>query len=554
MTGLAPVRAEASTVLSVAGLRVATGAGRTIVEDADLRLDRGRTLGLVGGSGSGKSTVAMAVAGLLPRGLHLTAGRLVLGGTDLGALAAGARRRLTADAVGLVSQHPLTALNPRLSVGAQLLAAAGRRPGESRRARLVRVVALLDSVEVPRAAERLASYPHELSGGLAQRVLLATALARDPQVLVADEPTTALDVSVQARVLDLIDRVQRERDLAVLLISHDIGVIGDRSDTLAVLDRGRVVEQGPTGRTLAAPSSEPLRRLLDARRAATARPERPSGGTEPAIDLRGVRCTFARPGAGARDRLVAVADLDLLVPAGGAVGIVGESGSGKTTAARVLVGLQTPDSGRVRVLGADPRAVRDARDDPWRRRVQYVFQDVHGTLDPRRTVAETLADAIDPLARRPRGRSRAEARAEVRARIEALLVEVGLDPEHAERYPSQLSGGQRQRVGIARALAPEPAVLVADEPVSALDRSVQAAVVDLLARIRLRRELTFVVVSHDFDVVRRLCDQVLLMRDGQVVERGSPEQVLDAPVHPYTRLLVEAVPGRGTAARPRPTP
>jgi peptide/nickel transport system ATP-binding protein len=564
MTTLITTGAAAGTgapaALAVDDLHVRTAAGRPVVDGVGLRLEAGRTFGLLGESGSGKSTVAMALADLLPHGLHRAGGRVALAGTDLGALDPRARHRLTTGAVGVVFQHPLTALNPRLSVGAQLLAAAGRRPGESRRDRLVRAVGLLDQVGVPRAAERLSSAPHELSGGLAQRVLIAMALARDPQVLIADEPTTALDVSVQATVLDLIDEVQRERDLAVLLVSHDIGLIGDRSDTVAVLDRGRVVEHGPTASVLAAPASEPLRRLVAARRAAPAVPTG-ADGAQAAVLLRDVRCTFPRRGGRRGERLVAVDGLDLRVPVGGAVGIVGESGSGKTTAARVIAGLHAPDGGEVRVLDADPTALRGTAAGDWRRRVQYVFQDVHGTLDPRQTVARTLTDALHPRGLRapgtggPRpGRRGGPAPAEVRARVEALLAEVGLDPEHADRYPAQLSGGQRQRVGIARALAPEPAVLVADEPVSALDRHVQAAIVDLLAGIRRRRALTFVVVSHDFDVVRRLCDEVLVMQDGHVVERGTPDRVLGDPVHPYTRLLVDAVPGRGTSTRPATTP
>ncbi|MDA0171460.1 ABC transporter ATP-binding protein [Solirubrobacter taibaiensis] len=495
------------TALTVEGLRVATKTGTPLVHGIDFSLAAGRSLGVVGESGSGKTLTAMAVAGLLPAGVETTAGDIHVAGFET----AGRRERLR-DAFGVVFQNPTVSLNPRLTIRRQLREALPREQRTDARA-----VELLQRVGVPRAAERLNAFPHELSGGLNQRIVIAIAIARSPKILIADEATTALDVSVQKQVLDLIDDLRRDLNLGVLLVSHDIGVIADRSDEVLVLNEGRVVEAGRTEEVLRAPSHPYTQALLDAvpRLDATA-PVREVGA--PLIAVRGVTRDFGP--------LRAVDAVDLTLHAGQSLGIVGESGSGKTTLARIIVGLDRHHTGQLEVSGERP---------------QYVFQDPYSALDPRQTVFQIIAEPIEL--------SGTDAQNAVkREKVAELLDAVRLPQSFATRKPRQLSGGQRQRVVIARALALDPTVLVADEPVSALDLSVQAAILDLLATLRAERDLSYLVISHDLAVIKQLCTDVAVMRDGAIVEHGPADLVFADPQHAYTRQLLDAIPNRKAVA------
>jgi ABC-type glutathione transport system ATPase component len=530
-------------LLEVTDLRTRIGA-HTVVDGVTLSVAAGEVLGLVGESGSGKTLTALSIAGLLPRAAEVTGGRVALGGRDLLTLSARHRRAVLADEVGVVFQNPTVALNPRMTVGAQLREALPAPVRRDRAGAYRRVLELLDHVGIDRAEERLASFPHELSGGLNQRVVIAIAIARSPHLLIADEPTTALDVSIQAQVLDLIDRLVAELGLGVLLVTHDIGVVADRADRVAVLDSGRVVETGPTRSVLDAPGHPPTRRLL-AQVPALDDPAPPPlpGADTPLVALHRVSRVF--PSVGGQPPLRAVDGVDLVVRPGQALGLVGESGSGKTTLARLVVGLDHATSGTVEHSGRDAATLRGADFRRWRRDVQYVFQDPYGSLDPRQTVGRIVAEPLELS-------GTAEERETVGDRVAQLLAEVDLPAGFASRRPHQLSGGQRQRVAIARALALDPRLVVADEPVSALDLSVQATILALLHRLRETRGLTYIVISHDLAVVKGLCTDVAVMRDGRIVEHGPTDRVFADPQHPYTAALLAAIPGRGLRGRAVP--
>ncbi|MCD2100211.1 dipeptide ABC transporter ATP-binding protein [Rhodococcus rhodochrous] len=545
-----PAPDDPAPVLRVRGLSVTRGpatAGHRITAPTDLDLYPGRTLGIVGESGSGKTVTASAIADLLPGALDFIADEIVLAGTDLAALDRRRRRAWIRQHVGVVFQNPITALNPRLTIGAQVyeaLPAALR----GRKTRWARVVELLDLVGIPSAASRLDAYPHEFSGGLNQRVVIAIAIARDPAVLIADEPTTALDVSVQAKVLDLVDDLERELGIAVLLVSHDIGVIAERSDDIVVMRGGVVVERATTARLLDHPAEDYTRELLAAAPDITRPADTPVPDDTPVVlEARAVRREFRRPGLVRRGRAhVAVDSVSLTIRRGESIGLVGESGSGKTTLARTLVGLDDATGGEVLFDGTPVRHLSPGERRVWRRDVQYVFQDPYGALDPRMTVHDLIAEPIEISGTDTE-------RAAIDETVSALLREVELDPTLAERRPGTLSGGQRQRVVIARALATNPRVLVADEPVSALDLTVQAAVIDLLRRLQAGRGLSLLLISHDLAVVKALCSRIVVLRHGTVVESGSTEDLFTNPQHVYTRELLAAVP-RPSHRRDTPDP
>ncbi|MCP2167791.1 ATP-binding cassette domain-containing protein [Goodfellowiella coeruleoviolacea] len=522
------------TALEVADLSV-TFPGLHAVRGVSLRVAAGECLALVGESGSGKSVTARALLGLAQRQARVSATRLEIAGRDARAWTRRDWRRARGRLVGFVQQDALGALDPLRRIG-QELAEALRLHHRLTPARLCRrSVELLESVGVPDPARRLDQYPHELSGGLRQRVLIATALAGRPAFLVADEPTTALDTTVQRQLLALLREIT-EAGTGVLLISHDLAAVGAVADRVAVLRDGRIVEQGPTRQVLGAPAHEYTRALLaavpsahapgsrlstavfDLARVSPSRP--PAGSGEPLVRLSGAGKVFARPDG---TELVALAGVDLTVPAGAVVGVVGGSGSGKSTLARLILGLDTPDQGSVQRCGhADRRAG-----------VQAVFQDPLGSFDPRYTVRRVLAEALAaggvPRRQRP-------------AHARELLAAVGLAASVLDRRPLDLSGGQRQRVAVARALAPAPALLVCDEAVSALDVSVQAQIVDLLLEVRRAWGLGVLFISHDLGVVRHVSDHVVVVHAGRVVEAGPAEQVLGAPAHEHTRQLLAAVP------------
>ncbi|WP_327383398.1 ABC transporter ATP-binding protein [Streptomyces sp. NBC_01207] len=532
------------------------GAGEHVraVARVSFTLEAGRALGVVGESGSGKSTVAAALLGL-HRGTGARLGGTVrVGGTDVATASAAELRRLRGGTAAMVFQDPLSSLDPYYAIGDQIAEVHRIHADVSRRAARARAVEVLDRVGIPDAVRRSRARPHEFSGGMRQRALIAMALACEPRLLIADEPTTALDVTVQAQILDLLHGLREERGLGLLLVTHDVGVAAESVDEVLVMRGGYAVERGPVASVLAAPAEPYTRALLaavprlDAPRrsrgsAPDPAPQTPAGlevppvgpgvspvgpegagseGGQPVVEAFSLRREFGR----GRRKVAAVAGVSLAVHAGETLGIVGESGSGKSTLGRMLVGLLEPGSGQVRRDGVPVTGIASG--------VQMVFQDPVSSLNPRRSVGESIADPLRAAGERDG--------AAVRARVEELLLRVGLEAEHYDRYPHEFSGGQRQRVGIARALAPRPRLIVCDEPVSALDVTTQAQVTALLAELQRELGIALVFIAHDLAVVRQVSDRVAVMRAGEIVEEGPVDEVYDRPAHPYTRQLLAAVP------------
>ena len=538
-------------VLAVRSLtvQVATPAGAaTVVDGLSFDLVRGETLCLAGESGSGKSMTALAIMGLLPRPMARVAGGSIrLGDRELTGLPEAAYRDVRAARIAMIFQEPMTSLNPVLRIGTQLaevLLAHGACPRREVRARAAR---LLADVRLTEPERRLRQYPHELSGGMRQRVMIAMALACEPEVLIADEPTTALDVTVQAEILDLIRTLSAERGTAVLLITHDMGVVAEMAQRVIVLRHGRVVEAADVEPLFAAPRSPYARELLAAVPRLGQAPPRPDGAeSEAALEARDLEVTFdLRGGLLGRPvgRVRAVDGASFSVPAGRTLALVGESGSGKSSIGRALVGL-VPWRGSIRVGGRETRGLGPAAMRAVRRDIQMVFQDPGASLDARMTVRAQVAEPM-VVHRVARG-------SELADRTEWLFRRVGLSPDQMERHPHEFSGGQRQRICIARALALDPKVIVADECTSALDVGVQAQVLDLLQELQDERGVAYLFVSHDMAVVDRMADAVAVMRLGRIVERGPRDAVLRAPAHPYTRRLLAAVPVPDPT-RPRPS-
>lgn len=517
-------------LLRMEGLSVRIS-GRPLVDGVSLTVAPGECLALVGESGAGKTLTARSALGLTPTGATVSAERLEIDGMDVLGHSAAQWRHLRGARVALVNQDALVALDPLRRVGREVAEpievhrphrGGGRSPGRGTRAL---VTELLRRVAIPDPAQRERQYPHELSGGLRQRALIASALAAGPGLLVADEPTTALDATVQRRILDLLAGLKAE-GLGLLLVSHDLASVAAVADRVAVMCDGRIVETGPSVRVLGSPREHYTRELL----AATPRARAPrSPGGVPVLVGEGLVREYRTP----TGRRRALDGVDLRVAAGRTVGIVGESGSGKSTLARLLLGLERPDSGRVELLGQAWSELPERRRRRRRGSIQLIDQDAFGALESRWRVDRILGEA---LAARDVGRSQR------RDRAVELLESVGLAEEHLRRRPGELSGGQRQRVCIARALAGEPAVLVCDEPVSALDATVQARVLDLLDDVQRRTGVAIVLVSHDLAVVARMADDVLVLLDGAVVEAGPAGRVLAAPQHPFTRALVDSAP------------
>lgn len=509
--------------LSVTGLTVSFGDARA-VDGLDLEVAPGECVAIIGESGAGKSLTARALLGLAPRAARVEARALDIAGVDARELGERAWRRLRGSRIALVSQDALVSLDPLRRVGAEVaepLVIHGRMPRAARRAR---VEALLAQVAMPEPSRRVRQYPHELSGGLRQRALIASALAAEPAILVADEATTALDATVQAKILALLRSIA-DRGVAVVFISHDFAAVRGVADRVLVMRDGRVVETGATADVFAEPTHPYTRSLV----AAAVHAPRPSADAAPSrLEVRNLSKSFDVP---------AVRDVSFAVPRGRTLGVVGESGSGKTTLARMIVGVERPDAGEVLLDGQPPTPA-------GQRRIQLVHQNPLGALDPRWRIGRSLAEALEaggvPRSRRAEG-------------VRALLAEVELDPSLARRRPAELSGGQRQRAVIARALAAAPEVLVLDEPVSALDPLVRERILELLARLQRERDLTLVFVSHDLDVVAAVSDEVVVMKDGAVVERGSTAAVFAGAQHPFTRELIAAsrtVPPRAPTAPP----
>ncbi|MGI9822910.1 nickel ABC transporter ATP-binding protein NikE [Agromyces sp. Marseille-Q5079] len=536
-------------VLELQGVSIATSAAtgsRTLVHDATLSVHAGEAVGLVGESGSGKTLSTRAVAGLLPDGFSV-GGTIRIDGEDVSLMPAARLREVRARRIGMVFQTPRAHLNPFRTIGDFMTEALVSVAGERADAAARRAIDLLDEVGVPDPSRRMRQRPGDLSGGLLQRVMIAATLAMDPRILLADEITTALDVTTQEEVMAVIADLRRHRDLAMLFITHDLPLAGAVCDRVVVMNGGRTLETLPAA-TMRRDARDPYTiRLLSASLPGDGvRP--PEEQAEPILRVEGLRKAFqvrAATGFG-HDEFVAVDGVGFALAPGGSLGIVGESGSGKSTTARIICGLETPDAGSVVVKGEDwTRPARGARGRRRRARIaQMVFQDPYQSLDPRQTVRQCLTEAV--ALHRPKA-----ARAELAERVGELLANVALDPELADRYPRALSGGQRQRVTIARSLAADPEILVLDEAVSALDVTTQVEVLTLLDGIRRSTGVALLMISHDLNTVRRLCDEVVVMRSGVVVEQGPIADVLEHPTEEYTVMLLDSIPREGWVPRRR---
>ncbi|MFE9204484.1 ABC transporter ATP-binding protein [Micromonospora sp. NPDC007230] len=561
----------AETLLSIENLSIRIDTSRGPIHPVrglDLTIARGEMVGLVGESGSGKSVTAMSITGLLPaRQAHITGGHIRFDGRDLAALSDRQMRGIRGKDIATIFQEPMTALNPVFTIRDQLTEPLRQHLRLGRRQAADRAGQLLDMVGIRNTARVLAGYPHELSGGMRQRVMIAMAMACEPKLLIADEPTTALDVTTQLQILDLIMDLQEQHGTAVLLITHDLGVVAQTCQRVAVMYGGELQETAPTEQLFAAPQADYTKRLLSfipsanehvieavealaegstARdgsgsvrvEARTAAPTEAPDDDVPVLlevtDLTkvftGRRRRLGRPA----DTITAVDGVSFRVRRGRTLAIVGESGSGKSTTGRALLRLHEPTSGTVTFNGADLLAAGDDELRRLRSQMQIVFQDTYASLDPRWTIHRALAEPLrlhtdlDDAA--------------IRARIVEVLETVGLGEEHIDRFPHEFSGGQRQRIGIARALILNPSLVVCDEPVSALDVSVQAQVLDLMKQLQRDLGLTYVFISHDLSVVEMMADEIVVMSQGRVVEQGTVEQIFTAPQHPYTKALLAAIP------------
>ncbi len=528
-----------SAILTLDALSVTLppGADRPhALEDVSFTVAANEIVCVVGESGSGKSMTANAVMRLLPTGVAIDTGHVLFEGRDLARLSEADMRAVRGAGIAMIFQEPMTALNPLRTIGDQIGEMFSVHTDMDKAAIRARVLDLLDEVRIPDPAQAAKAYPHELSGGQRQRAMIAMALALDPKVLIADEPTTALDVTTQAQILALIRDLQKRKGTAVMFITHDFGVVAEIADRVVVMQQGRIAEQGAAEDILNRPQHPYTRQLIAAvPRLAAPPPRRLSD--EAILTIDGVSKTYRNGGflgRGARVTL-AVRNVSLKLPRGATLGIVGESGSGKSTLARCILRLIDPDSGAVVLDGKDLAKLSASEMREETKNIQMVFQDPFASLNPRRKAGELVAQGLI-VHGAPRGEALAKAR--------ELFALVGLDPAATERYPHEFSGGQRQRIGLARALALQPKVLIADEPVSALDVSVQAQVLALLTELRERLSLSIVFITHDLRVAAQVCDLVAVMKDGEVVESGPVARVFGHPQHAYTRALLASIPGR----------
>ena len=526
------------TLLSVRDLTVTFG---PVIAASGVSFDlaQGEALGIVGESGSGKSVTCRALLRLLPASARVT-GSVAFDGQEVTALREDALDALRGRRIGMIFQSPASHLDPLMRIGDQVGQTLRRHRGLSGKALAEEVVRLLDQVRIPDPRRWADAWPHELSGGMKQRAMIAGALACEPDVLIADEPTTALDATVQKGVLDLLNSLRADRGLAMIFVSHDLGAVARVCDRLLVMRNGEVVEEGTVNRIVTAPVHDYTRRLLASHPdRLPPRPPRalPAGAPE-VLAATGLSVRFGRRSlsdwlSGRTGGFVALDGADLTLRKGEVLGIVGESGSGKSTLARALVGLNRAQAGTIRHLGQPVQPAGRNR-VAYLRQVQMIYQHPYEALSPRLTVEQSIAE--------PLRRHRLVSSGRIGARVTELMAEVDLSPDLGTRLPWELSGGQCQRVAIARALALEPAVLIADEVTSALDVTLQAQVLDLLSRLQAERGLSMIFISHDLGVIRRLCDRVMVMRAGQIVETGQVAQVFDTPRQGYTRELIAAIP------------
>ena len=522
-------------LLDIQNLSVGLEHGPTVVEDASLSIARGRILAVVGESGSGKTVVSRAVLDLLPSPLIRRSGRILFDGRDITTLEGAARRKVRGGQIGMVFQEPMVSLNPALSVGAQLVEGLMLHEKIGRAEARERALAMLARIRIDDPARCFGAWPHEFSGGMRQRIMLASVMLLKPRLLIADEPTTALDTLVQREVLELMVELARENDTAILLVSHDLGLVARYADDVVVMRGGRVIERGPTAQILLDPQHDYTRNLLEA----MPRPRRlapPARAEVPVVEARDLVVIHK-----GRRRMLkrqpdkrAVDGVSFQVAPGETLALVGESGSGKTTIGRCLVGLTRPSGGQLTFRGTDLARATGAEARARRLDCQMVFQDPFSSLDPRHGVGRIVAE---PLRHVP-----GLAAEEARRRVDEVLEEVGLGSAYAKRLPHELSGGQRQRVAIARAIVRRPAFVVADEAVSALDMTVQAQVLDLFGDLQQRHGFSCLFITHALSVVRRIAHRVAVMKDGRIVETAETEELFARPRHDYTRALLAAAP------------
>ncbi len=532
-----------AALLSVSDLRVsfATQSGSVqAVDGVSFDLLPGEVLAIVGESGSGKSVTAQTVLGLTRSPNAKISGSIQLGEQELLSASERELRAVRGARIGMVFQDPMTSFNPVYTIGWQIAEAIRAHDSDtSGRDARARAVELLDSVGIPGAAQRVDDYPHQFSGGMRQRAMIAMALALDPEVLIADEPTTALDVTVQAQILTLLEQLNRERGLATILITHDLGVVAEVADRVLVMHEGVIVERGDLDQVFYSPADPYTRKLLDAVvRLDTAPPLRARRESAALLEVDDLVKHFpVKRGLifdHEVDRVRAVDGVSLSVRQGETLGLVGESGSGKSTLSRTILQLLAPTSGSVRFEGREIAGLSRREMRPLRRQMQMVFQDPYASLNPRKRIGQIVGGPL-----RLQGKASG---AELRREVRVLLDRVGLAAEHYDRFPHEFSGGQRQRIGIARALALRPQLVIADEPVSALDVSIRAQILDLLSELQSEFGLTYIFVAHDIGVVRHVSDRIAVMYRGKIVEEGPADEVCERPKDAYTRQLLTAVP------------
>ncbi|WP_243077668.1 ABC transporter ATP-binding protein [Pantoea sp. MQR6] len=536
-----------SPLFSVRQLSVALPAGmdrQFAVENLSFDLAAGEILCIIGESGSGKSVTAHAAMGLLPRALQITKGEIVLRGQNLLTQSPETLRQLQGRTIAIIFQDPLSALNPLMTIGAQIIEVMESHNVGDAPSRRQKMLLLLDEVGLPDPERMQHQYPFRLSGGQRQRVMIAMALTLDPDVLIADEPTTALDVTTQAQILKLIRELQQRKAMSVMFITHDFGVVEEIADRVIVMEKGKMVESGPAQRVLRHPQ-HPYSRKLIAAVPRLQQQARTRNALSPQVLEVKALCKTYRSDSGwfSRSREVtALNKVSFSLKKGETLGIVGESGSGKSSLGRVLLKLLPADSGEVIFDGRDILPMSESAFRPLRRWIQMVFQDPFASLNPRHTIGTILS--AGPLALG--GMSQTE----VKRKAQQLLSLVGLEPSAWERYPHEFSGGQRQRVGIARALMFDPVLLVADESVSALDVSIQAQVLALLKEVQEKTQVAMIFITHDLRVASQVCDEIAVLYKGEIVEQGTPQAVFQQPKHAYTAQLVASIPGEASAIAP----
>ncbi|MFC4351737.1 ABC transporter ATP-binding protein [Fodinicurvata halophila] len=531
---------QATTILDIRNLSVKLPNQpdiEPILDGISLKIRAGETACLVGESGSGKSVTSLAVMGLLPKGaLQVTGGEISLQDRELLGLSNNELRHLRASSMAMIFQEPMTALNPVMKVGDQIEEVLKIHANMSASERKARVLDIMEQVHLPDVRRIHGSYPHQLSGGQRQRIMIAMALVLKPQLLIADEPTTALDVTTQEQILSLISELQEVQGTAVLFVTHDMGVVAEIADTVHVMKEGQIVEQAPVEQLLRQPRNDYTRKLLQAVPSLIPRKIRPPKSDDQVLQVRDMTKIYGGGGFFIqREGTLAAEDVSFSIARGRTLGIVGESGSGKSTVARCVMRLIDPTEGEVRVGGQEIATLNRRQLRPHRRHIQIVFQDPFRSLNPRWKVGRSLVEG--PL---NYGTSREEAMKQAGD----LMELVGLPRDVLDRYPHQFSGGQRQRIAIARAVAMKPDVLVADEAVSALDVSIQAQVLELLGDIQDKLGVAILFITHDLRVAAQICDDIVVMQDGRIVEYNSATEVLANPKHEYTRALTEAAPGR----------